>query len=88
MTKSYANEAEARADRDALLTATDWTQMADAESRITHLCVENYRRYRLQVYQAKHQVGWPLLVDWPEIPELERQEDVIATIGENIPLSQ
>ncbi len=81
MIKHYENEAEARSERDALLTATDWTQMADAESRITHKCVEDFQRYRLQIYQVKHQAGWPLTVDWPQIPGIERQEDVATEAG-------
>jgi len=79
MILQYENETAARADRDAMLASTDWTQLPDAEHRITRLCVENFKRYRAQVYAAKHQVGWPLTVDWPDEPELERQEDVIAS---------
>jgi hypothetical protein len=79
MMTQYADEAAARAARDAKLAATDWTQLPDAERRITHLCVEQYQRYRRDVYAAKHQSGWPLTVDWPDEPELKRQEDVIAS---------
>lgn len=78
MIKTYTDEAAARADRDAMLAATDWTQLPDAERRITHLCVEQYQRYRAEVYAAKHQSGWPLTVDWPDAPALERQEDVTS----------
>ena len=78
MITQYADETAARADRDAMLAATDWTQAKDAENRITGQCVENFARYRREVYSAKHQPGWPLTVDWPETPVLERQEDVVA----------
>ena len=78
MTKHYTDEDTARADRDAKLAASDWTQAADVENRITHLCVENYRRYRSQVYEAKHQPGWPLEVDWPDEPAIQRQEDMVS----------
>ena len=78
MTKQYESEDAARADRDAMLAATDWTQSRDAESRITGQCVENYARYRREVYAVRHQAGWPLSVDWPDEPALERQEDVVA----------
>ena len=78
MIKTYTDEAAARADRDSMLAATDWTQLPDAERRITRLCVENYQRYRAEVYAAKHQSGWPLTVDWPDAPALERQEDVTS----------
>lgn len=78
MIKTYTDETAARAARDAMLASTDWTQLPDAERRITHLCVEQYQRYRAEVYAAKHQPGWPLTVDWPAEPALERQEDVVA----------
>ena len=81
MTKQYESEDAARADRDAMLAATDWTQSRDAEIRITGQCVENYARYRREVYAAKHQAGWPLSVDWPDEPALERQEDVVAAVN-------
>lgn len=82
MTKSYQSEIEARADRDAKLAASDWTQAGDAESRITRKCIEDYQRYRRDVYNAKHQVDWPLSVDWPAEPALERQEDVASVLQE------
>lgn len=63
-----------------MLATTDWTQLPDAEQRITHLCVENYRRYRSEVYNAKHQAGWPLSVIWPDAPAIERQEDAAAHV--------
>lgn len=78
MITQYADEAAARAARDAKLAATDWTQARDAENRITGQCVENFARYRREVYSAKHQSGWPLTMDWPAEPALERQEDVVA----------
>ena len=78
MITQYADEAAARAARDAKLAATDWTQAKDSENRITGQCVENFARYRREVYAAKHQAGWPLSVDWPDEPALERQEDVVA----------
>lgn len=82
--KTYQSEAEARAARDAILSATDWTQLPDAEQRITHLCVENYRRYRAQVYLAKHQSGWPLSVEWPDVPAIERQEDLEVMVDNQV----
>jgi hypothetical protein len=81
MKQSYATESEARVDRDKKLANTDWTQLPDAERRITHLCVENFRRFRDAVYGAKHQPGWPMEVDWPEEPKIERQEDVTTPAG-------
>ena len=85
MTKHYTDEAAARADRDAMLAATDWTQAKDSENRITGQCVENFARYRREVYAAKHQAGWPLSVDWPDEPALERQEDVVAPPDSHLP---
>lgn len=76
--KVFADEKEARAYRDDLIQSTDWTQGGDAENRITHRCVEEYRKYRQEVYISKHQEGWPFEVDFPDMPLLERQEDVIT----------
>lgn len=80
MKQSFTSEAEAKAARDAKLAETDWTQLPDAERRITHRCVEDFRRFRDSVYNAKHQESWPLEVDWPETPAIERQEDVAASV--------
>lgn len=85
MITQYADEAAARAARDAKLAATDWTQAKDSENRITGQCVENFARYRREVYAAKHQSGWPLTVDWPDEPVLERQEDVVAPPDSHLP---
>lgn len=79
MNKQYQDEAAARADRDAMLAASDWTQLPDAETRITRKCIEDYQRYRRDVYAAKHQTEWPLSVDWPDVPVIERQEDQVST---------
>lgn len=74
----FQSEQEARQYRDGILAATDWTQLPDAERRITHKTVEEFRRYREGVYGVKHQGTWPLEVNFPEEPAIERQEDVIS----------
>lgn len=57
---------EARAKRDKLLAATDWTQVLDspidAETR------EAYRVYRQALRDIPEQEGFPETITWPELP--------------------
>lgn len=82
--KVFSDEKEARSYRDGLIQSTDWTQGGDAENRITHRCVEDLRRYRQEVYNTKHQPGWPFEVDFPEMPPLERQEDIAPQVSDPV----
>ena len=57
-----------RAQRDNLLSETDWTQVLDApvsaESR------EAFRVYRQALRDITEQEGFPVAVVWPEIPKV------------------
>lgn len=57
---------EARAQRDKLLEATDWTQMGDCPlDDATQVAVREYRQALRNVPQ---QEGFPAKIQWPEIP--------------------
>ncbi len=57
----------ARAQRDTLLTACDWTQCLDApidtDSQL------EYRAYRQALRDVTEQEGFPFDVAWPDLPE-------------------
>jgi hypothetical protein len=52
--------AAARAQRDALLTASDWTQVADAP-----VDQAAWATYRQALRDVPAQVGFPESIDWP-----------------------
>ena len=54
---------EVRSERDKLLAATDWTQVADAP-----VDQAAYAEYRQALRDVPEQVGFPSDVDWPEKP--------------------
>jgi hypothetical protein len=56
--------AEMRADRNARLSATDWTQVADAPVSKT-----DWAAYRQALRDITGQQGFPWTVDWPTQPE-------------------
>jgi hypothetical protein len=53
------------AERDALLAATDWTQLPDVPEAIR----EAYAVYRQALRDIPQQVGFPDVVEWPVKPE-------------------
>jgi hypothetical protein len=57
--------AEIRAERDALLAATDWTQLPDVPEAIR----EAYAVYRQALRDIPEQAGFPDDVQWPIKPE-------------------
>lgn len=57
----------ARAQRDKLLAATDWTQTLDAP--IDADTREAMRTYRQALRDVPQQDGFPTDVQWPELPE-------------------
>ena len=59
-------EEEARAQRDKLLTETDWTQVLDAP--IDSATREAYRTYRQALRDIPEQEGFPDTITWPELP--------------------
>jgi len=63
-TKLYEMRAdEARKERDALLAATDWTQVADAP-----VDAQAYADYRQALRDVPQQSGFPGDIDWPVKP--------------------
>jgi hypothetical protein len=54
-----------RAERDALLAATDWTQLPDVPEAIR----EAYAVYRQALRDVPQQAGFPDDVEWPVKPE-------------------
>lgn len=56
--------AEARAQRDALLTACDWTQVADAP-----VDQQAWADYRQALRDVPQQSGFPGEFNWPVTPE-------------------
>lgn len=59
---------EIRAERDKLLTETDWTQVLDAP--ISAECREAFRVYRQALRDITEQEGFPENVIWPVKPEV------------------
>jgi len=55
---------QARDKRNALLTASDWTQVADAPVDQTA-----WATYRQALRDITDQVGFPETIDWPVAPE-------------------
>lgn len=76
-------EAEIRAQRDRLLTETDWTQVLDAP--ISTACREAFRAYRQQLRDVTAQEGFPTNVVWPIAPEVVKaMPEPIDTVVEAI----
>ena len=63
---------EVRAQRDKLLTETDWTQVLDAP--ISAECREAFRVYRQALRDITEQVGFPDVIEWPVMPEVVKAE--------------
>lgn len=55
--------AEARAERSALLAASDWTQMPDAP-----VDQQAWAAYRQELRDITEQDGFPEVIVWPEEP--------------------
>lgn len=55
-----------RAQRDAMLTACDWTQMPDSPLSEEEKAL--WQTYRQALRDVPQQEGFPETVDWPEQP--------------------
>jgi hypothetical protein len=55
---------EARTRRDFLIARCDWTQAGD----VPEATREKYRAYRQTLRDVPQQPGFPLDIDWPELP--------------------
>lgn len=60
---------EVRAERDRRLTASDWTQLADAPLDDTAMVL--WQSYRQALRDVPQQAGFPSAVEWPDIPANE-----------------
>lgn len=58
---------QVRQDREPLLTACDWTQLADAP--LTTEQVQAWRDYRQALRDVSDQPGFPWTIIWPTRPE-------------------
>ena len=56
---------DVRADRDARLAATDWTQLADVPQALK----DKWAPYRQALRDVPQQAGFPENVTWPTKPE-------------------
>ncbi|MDD3311305.1 tail fiber assembly protein [Pseudodesulfovibrio sp.] len=59
----------ARAGRDRLLAASDWTQLAD--SVLDETAQVLWQSYRQALRDVPQQAGFPTAVEWPTRPETE-----------------
>ena len=57
---------EVRAERNAKLTACDWTQLDDAP--LTEAAKIVWQKYRQELRDVTSQAGFPTNVTWPEAP--------------------
>lgn len=58
-------DSQARAARDRLLVASDWTQLPDVPAATK----EAWATYRQALRDITAQPGYPLNVNWPEAPQ-------------------
>lgn len=59
-------EAEVRQERDGLLTASDWTQVADGPLSSTTRVA--WAAYREALRNVPQQEGFPATIEWPTAP--------------------
>lgn len=57
--------AQVRAERNAKLAATDWTQAADVPQAVK----DNYVSYRQALRDVPNQSGFPNEITWPDEPQ-------------------
>jgi hypothetical protein len=58
-----------RAERDALLAASDWTQLLDARTAMGEAKAAEWDAYRQALRDVPQQSGFPDVVEWPIKPE-------------------
>ena len=56
--------AQARAQRNSLLAASDWTQIPDAPVN-----AQAWATYRQELRDIPQQAGFPANINWPTVPE-------------------
>lgn len=65
---SEAATATARAQREALLTASDWTQLPDAQASLSPAKKTAWAAYRQALRDLTDQPGFPSDITWPDKP--------------------
>lgn len=60
--------ADARADRDRLLAASDWTDTVSAPARLGAVLHAQWLAYRQALRDITRQPGWPASITWPIRP--------------------
>jgi hypothetical protein len=58
-----------RAERNALLAATDWTQLLDARTAMGEAKAAEWDAYRQALRDVPQQSGFPDVIEWPIKPE-------------------
>ena len=58
-------DASARMQRNALLAASDWTQVGDTPDKVDKTA---WRVYRQALRDITEQDGWPFNIQWPKEP--------------------
>lgn len=61
--------AEARAKRDSLLTASDWTDTLSAKARLGDATYRAWQDYRQALRDVTKQPGFPQTIVWPSAPQ-------------------
>ena len=64
--------AAAREKRDKLLAETDWTQTLDAP--VTEDSKTALRAYRQALRDLPEQTGWPVDIEWPQLPKITKYD--------------
>ena len=59
---------DARARRDALIAASDWTESDGAQTRLGPARATAYALYRGALFALPEQPGFPATITWPEEP--------------------
>jgi hypothetical protein len=59
---------QARAQRDAALSASDWTQLPDAQASLSAEKKAAWADYRQALRDVTEQPGFPGQIDWPTAP--------------------
>lgn len=65
-----AEERKARACRDSLLDAADAECSAEQRGRMTDDRIRAWEEYKQALREVPEQAGFPLVVNWPAMPEI------------------
>lgn len=68
---------QARAQRDALLDSTDWTQLPDVSEAVAAQWIS----YRQALRDVPTQSGFPTSIDWPEVPSAGGSRVGMSRVG-------